>query len=174
MLSSYRNIQQHPHTFPSIASLASLNSRGVTASAASGSAQATCKTAFTTRPSLRRRGLEVGSEISWSAGDCAFFVASSFRPRNSKWAEATARTSGEFSPMPAVKPKHRFHTARRPSRRYPLAGEFSRERTTMTVLFPAEQRRTAKLQTAPWALQRLLVSARAPGARLRFLLRALK
>jgi hypothetical protein len=45
------NDQQQPHGLPRNASLLSQTMRGTTANAATGSAQATCQTAFTTSPS---------------------------------------------------------------------------------------------------------------------------
>src|ERR1039457_5269275 len=49
------------------------------------------------------RTAESGAAISASGGDCAFFAASSWTPRNAKASTAWARTCGEFSPTPAVK-----------------------------------------------------------------------
>ena len=51
---------------------------------------------------INRRTFESGAAISWSDCAVAFFVGSSAKPKNVKWLHAAARTSGEFSPMPAV------------------------------------------------------------------------
>jgi hypothetical protein len=65
-------------------------------------------TRFGYRPiflSAHTRTTASGKEMPWSGSDCAFFMGSSFIPRNSRFAQPAARTSGEFSPIPAVNTK---------------------------------------------------------------------
>src|ERR1039457_860899 len=73
------------------------------------------------------RTAESGAAISASGGDCAFFAASSWTPRNAKDSTAWARTCGEFSPTPAVKT-----SASRPPRLASMAPISERKRCTYT------------------------------------------
>ncbi len=53
----------------------------------------------------RMRTGELGVEMSFSTGEAEFFAGSTARPRKPKLAQAAARTSAEFSPIPAVNTK---------------------------------------------------------------------